>query len=131
MPTRCSPTSPTTGCCRAISAVTTPPAGRRTDACTTLGELAHEHFDRVVANTVLPARAARPSAGGTSLSPLVDSRLRGRGIDTLWSHQASAIDALRGGRSVAVATGTASGKSLCYQVPIVESIADGARDTAL
>jgi DEAD/DEAH box helicase domain-containing protein len=61
----------------------------------------------------------------------VDSRLRGRGVDALWSHQAQAIDALRHRRHVAVATGTASGKSLCYQVPIVESIAGGGRDTAL
>ena len=62
---------------------------------------------------------------------MIDSRLRGRGIDGLWSHQAAAVDALRAGRNVAVATGTASGKSLCYQIPIVEGIADGARDTAL
>ena len=43
-----------------MSAVTTPPAGPRTDACTTLDDLAHEHFDRVVSNTVLPARIAHP-----------------------------------------------------------------------
>ena len=85
----------------------------------------------MVSNTVLPARAPQLAPGSTRLSPLIDSRLRGRGVDALWSHQASAIDALRAGRSVAVATGTASGKSLCYQIPIVESIADGARDTAL
>jgi DEAD/DEAH box helicase domain-containing protein len=80
---------------------------------------------------VLPARAASPAAADSILSPLVDSRLRGRGVDALWSHQAQAIDALRHRRHVAVATGTASGKSLCYQVPIVESIAGGGRDTAL
>jgi len=40
----------------------------------------------------------------------------------LWSHQAHAIDAVRAGRSVVVATGTASGKSLCYQIPIAESV---------
>jgi DEAD/DEAH box helicase domain-containing protein len=80
---------------------------------------------------VLPARGARPAPGETSSSPVVSSRLRGRGIDELWSHQAAAADALRAGRSVAIATGTASGKSLCYQIPIVESICDGGRDTAL
>jgi DEAD/DEAH box helicase domain-containing protein len=80
---------------------------------------------------VLPARAASPAGAESTLSPLVDSRLRGRGVDALWSHQAQAIDALRHRRHVAVATGTASGKSLCYQVPIVESIAGGGRDTAL
>jgi len=111
--------------------VTGSPAGHTTDACNTLGAVAHEHSDRVVCNTVLPARAARAAGDDLALSPLVDSRLRGRGVEALWSHQAAAIDALRHGRSVAVATGTASGKSLCYQVPIVESIADGGRDTAL
>ncbi len=43
----------------------------------------------------------------------------------LWSHQARAIDLVREGRSVALATGTASGKSLCYQVPAVEAALDG------
>ena len=56
--------------------MTTPPAGPRTDACDTLGELAHEHFDRVVSNTVLPAhvrRVRRTTAPHSS--PLIDSRL--------------------------------------------------------
>jgi len=42
-----------------------------------------------------------------------------------WRHQATAIDLIRDGASVVVATGTASGKSLCSQVPIVESVLDG------
>lgn len=37
-----------------------------------------------------------------------------------WSHQAEALDHLREGRSVVVSSGTASGKSLCYQVPSLE-----------
>ncbi len=45
----------------------------------------------------------------------------------LWKHQADAINMVRAGRSVAVATGTASGKSLCYQLPIAESIVTGLR----
>jgi DEAD/DEAH box helicase domain-containing protein len=57
--------------------------------------------------------------------------LRARGIDALWSHQAEAVDALRSGRSIVVATGTASGKSLCYQLPIVDGAAAGSRDTTL
>jgi len=43
-----------------------------------------------------------------------------------WSHQARAIDLARDGRSVALASGTASGKSLCYQVPIAEASLQGA-----
>ena len=59
------------------------------------------------------------------------SRLRARGVDALYEHQVAGIDALRDGRSVVVATGTASGKSLCYQVPIVSSVLENRRDTAL
>ena len=39
----------------------------------------------------------------------------------LWSHQAHAIDLIRSGRSVVLATPTASGKSLAYQIPIAEA----------
>jgi DEAD/DEAH box helicase domain-containing protein len=42
----------------------------------------------------------------------------------LWSHQATAVDLARDGRSVAIATGTASGKSLCYQLPVAEACGD-------
>jgi DEAD/DEAH box helicase domain-containing protein len=114
-----------------LSTVTSAAAGRRSDACDTLDDLAHEHFDRVVANASLPARAARHAASQPVLSSLVTERLRARDIDALWSHQAAAIDALRAGRSIVVATGTASGKSLCYQLPIVDSVVTGSRDTTL
>ncbi len=45
----------------------------------------------------------------------------------LYRHQAEAIDLIRQRRSVVVATGTASGKSLCFQIPIAESIVTGLR----
>jgi DEAD/DEAH box helicase domain-containing protein len=53
------------------------------------------------------------------------------GVEALWAHQAAAIDLVRSGRSVAVATGTASGKSLCYQVPIAEAALGPEPATAL
>ena len=111
--------------------MTGPAASAHDDACTTLDDLTHEHFDRVVSSARLPARLARPAAPDTPLHPLVASRLAGRGIDELWAHQSAAVDALRAGRDVVVATGTASGKSLCYQIPIVESVVAGGHDTAL
>ena len=69
---------------------------------------------------VIPPRPARPGALARPLPPEVADRLD---VDTLWSHQAQAIDLARAGRSVVVATGTASGKSLCYQVPLAEAAA--------
>lgn len=61
----------------------------------------------------------------------VAARLSESGIERLWTHQAAAIDHLRAGHSVVVATGTASGKTLCYQVPIVDAIVQGEPATAL
>ena len=45
-----------------------------------------------------------------------------RAPDQLWAHQAEAIDCLRSGRHIVLATPTASGKSLAYQLPVVESV---------
>ena len=94
-----------------MSTVTSAAAGHRADACDTLDDLAHEHFDRVVANTSLPERIATPATAAPQLTATMNERLRARGVDSLWSHQAAAVDALRAGRNVVVATGTASGTS--------------------
>ena len=48
--------------------------------------------------------------------------LKSMGVAQLYSHQAEAIAAVRDGRDVLVVTGTASGKSLCYVVPIAETL---------
>src|SRR4051812_22135521 len=66
----------------------------------------------------LPARAARHRALARPLPRGLTARF---GVAALWSHQADAIDQIRAGQSVAIATGTASGKSLCYQLPIAEA----------
>ncbi|MEZ4233159.1 MAG: DEAD/DEAH box helicase [Polyangiaceae bacterium] len=49
--------------------------------------------------------------------------LEGRGVSQLYSHQAQAIDAARRGRHVVIATPTASGKSLCFHLPVLEELA--------
>ncbi len=58
-------------------------------------------------------------------------RLADLGTPHLYGHQARAIDLLRDGQGVVVATGTASGKTLCYQVPIADAVARGEHATAL
>lgn len=78
------------------------------------GELVHlEH---------LAARAARTAELREPLHPAAAAAAPAGG---LWTHQAAAIDLARQGQSVAVATGTASGKSLCYQLPIADAVASG------
>ena len=103
------------------------------DATDALAALAAdpEVGDRLVHMEHLPARPARYREPALPLHPEVGERLSARGVGQLFVHQAEAIDRLRAGHNVALATGTASGKSLCYQVPIVESVLDGSRDTAL
>ena len=85
-----------------------------------LDELAAD--GRLVHLERLPARPARHASLAHPLGAVAAARAPATG---LWSHQAAAIDLVRAGRSVAVATGTASGKSLCYQLPIIEAVADG------
>ena len=65
----------------------------------------------------LAEQEARFGTLSHALPPAVASRI----TQPLWSHQAAAIDLARAGRSIVVATGTASGKSLCYQLPIAEA----------
>ena len=104
------------------------------DACDALDTLAAdpELVGRLVHREVLPARPAQyADAVRAATRARSHDRIRARGIDRLFTHQAEAIDKLRTGTSVVIATGTASGKSLCYQVPIVESVVTDRRDTAL
>jgi DEAD/DEAH box helicase domain-containing protein len=78
--------------------------------------------------------AARPACFGETREPLVAclrAALAQRGIERLYTHQAQAIDRAREGKDVLVVTGTASGKSLCYVVPIVETLLADRRATAL
>ena len=84
--------------------------------------------DRLVHLERIPARQARYAELTRPLPDAVASRLP---VERLWSHQARAIDLAREGTSVAVATGTASGKSLCFQVPIAEAVGDDPPGTAL
>src|SRR5690349_7622988 len=80
-----------------------------------------EHNGSLVHVERIAARAARTAELTTPLPPRVRDHLP---VPALWSHQAAAIDAIRAGRSVAVASGTASGKSLCFQAPVAEAASD-------
>ena len=55
-------------------------------------------------------------------SRLVDA-VRGRGFEALYTHQAAAIELVRAGRNVCVVTPTASGKTLCYNLPVIDAVA--------
>jgi DEAD/DEAH box helicase domain-containing protein len=78
--------------------------------------------DAVVARHTLPARDAQLRSLPDWLDERILAALRGRSIDALYSHQAEALDELREGNDVVVVTPTASGKSLCYDLPVLQSL---------
>lgn len=63
--------------------------------------------------------------------PDIVAALADRGVSRPWSHQASAADLAHAGRHVVLSTGTASGKSLGYQLPILTALAADPRARAL
>ena len=72
----------------------------------------------------LPRREARLAPVPAWVHPHVRRRLEADGIRELWSHQAQAAELVRAGRHVVLSTGTASGKSLGYLLPVLSDLAD-------
>ena len=75
---------------------------------------------QVVFQTVLPQTPALWSESPAPYSPAVQQALGASGIRRLYQHQEQAIDIIRSGQNVIVATPTASGKSLIYNLPVLE-----------
>lgn len=83
--------------------------------------LADRYADRVTGQFTIEGQAADLRPLPRDLPPALAGALQARGIRSLYSHQARAWDAARAGRHVVVATPTASGKSLCYTLPVVSA----------
>lgn len=79
----------------------------------------------------MPARAGEFQPFPQWLDPRLREALVRRGIRHLYSHQAQAIAAARDGRHVVVVTPTASGKTLCYNLPVVDAVLRDDRARAL
>jgi len=83
--------------------------------------LASESLGGFVAHhRLIPGRDAQTAATQRPWPAILTELLAARGIEALYSHQAAACDRIRAGRHVAVATPTASGKSLIYLLPVLE-----------
>ncbi len=70
---------------------------------------------------ILPERPGRFAAPEAPLPAPLKRTLAARGIEQLYVHQVAALEAARADRDCVVVTGTASGKTLCYNLPIVEA----------
>ncbi|WPB74718.1 DEAD/DEAH box helicase [Archangium violaceum] len=76
-----------------------------------------------VLDEVAPARVGSYAPIPAEVAPQVREALQRRGIEQLFSHQAEAYQLARSGRSLVIATPTASGKSLCYNLPLLDRFA--------
>jgi DEAD/DEAH box helicase domain-containing protein len=78
--------------------------------------------EEIAYRTEIPARDAELVRLPEGLHPNLSEALAGRGVDRLYRHQADAFAASERGEHVVVATGTASGKTLAFNLPVLNAL---------
>ena len=79
----------------------------------------------------IPARDAQWGATPAWLRPELTAAYAAKGISQLYTHQAAAAEAVHGGRNVVIVTPTASGKTLCYNLPVLDAVLENMDTRAL
>src|SRR5450830_777874 len=94
-----------------------------------------EEDPEIVANLACwvrtPPKPASASDFPLDLEPALALSLWKEGIRSLYSHQAKAFELLKAGENLVIATGTASGKTLCYNLPVLDTLLKDSSATAL
>jgi DEAD/DEAH box helicase domain-containing protein len=98
-----------------------------------LESLAGQRFFRgqIVHVEDLPEREPVSQELDGGLHASAKAALNRRGIERLYSHQATAVEKVRQGENVVVVTGTASGKTLCYTIPVLDALLADSKSTML
>src|SRR5437879_981138 len=98
-----------------------------------LGTLVARHRQEEVLTTVrqIPARDANFRPVPAWVTSALAEAYRAKGIRDLYSHQASTAERVREGRNVVVVTPTASGKTLCYNLPVLNAVLENPDTRAL
>ncbi|MBC7294510.1 MAG: DEAD/DEAH box helicase, partial [Thermoleophilia bacterium] len=84
--------------------------------------VSRERFPQVEAETILPERAGRTAPLPSDLHLQLADALAAQGIHQLWTHQAECWEAAQEKKHFIVTTGTASGKSLCFNLPVLDGL---------
>ncbi len=84
-----------------------------------------DYEQQIVYSQHIPPQNARFTKLDKPLNPLLQSKLTCLGIDALYSHQAAAVNNALNCKNIIVATASASGKTLCYNIPVLESLSSG------
>jgi len=87
-----------------------------------------EHIVHIVST---PSIAARFCDFPADINPSIRTALQARNIDQLYSHQAAAWQFIRSGSDTVIVTPTASGKTLCYNLPVVQKRLEDEKACAL
>jgi len=95
---------------------------RLRDAAVLADRLRHRYDARVTAHQVSAAQPARYARFPDELDEALRRALARRGIDHPYIHQRAAWDQVRAGRHTVVVTPTASGKTLCYNLPVLQAV---------
>ncbi len=105
----------------AESFTVSPPVSIQDPAERLAARLRTEYAPRITGELVMPARPGdyRPLPG--DLDPRLAGALRGREVQRLYTHQAAAWASVRSGRHTVIVTPTASGKTLCYNLPVLQA----------
>lgn len=85
----------------------------------------------LVHHEILPKKPAQLRKIPKELHPSVAELIRSSGIDSLYSHQAEAVRSALSGKNVVLSTSTASGKTLCYQAPVLDTLVRNPESRAL
>jgi DEAD/DEAH box helicase domain-containing protein len=80
---------------------------------------------------IVAPRAGREAGWPLWLGDPVRAAFERVGVPTPWTHQRAAADLVHGGQHTVVSTGTASGKSLCFNLPALDVLCRDARARAL
>ena len=81
--------------------------------------------------TTEPPREARSAPLPADVHPALRAALARQGIVELYEHQAQAFEAARRGEHLIVTTGTASGKTLAFNLPVLDALAGEPKNRAL
>lgn len=98
-----------------------------------VGELAPKDQLNEVVTAVhrIPAREAQWEEMPAWIRPELMQAYRAKGIERLYLHQAEAAEAVRAGKDVVIVTPTASGKTLCYNLPVLNAVVENPDTRAL
>jgi DEAD/DEAH box helicase domain-containing protein len=94
-------------------------------------KVSRHYRGQIAAEQPLEARPADHRAPAARLPAALTALLQQEGIGQLYRHQADSYDAIQGGKDVVISTGTASGKSLCYHLPVLAGLIDDPESRAL